>query len=95
MVKRRNSTVKIGLLFTGVLAIVLAALFSAGLISMTVAGIIVLVLILGMLVVYGGGSELATGLSDAEGYERQLEEEEQKKAEEAEYFGETGDEEPE
>ncbi|MBU0761519.1 MAG: hypothetical protein KKD39_00695 [Candidatus Altiarchaeota archaeon] len=91
--KRQVSTVKVGILLSGVLAIVLGILVFLSVISFTLAGIIILVMLLGMLVLHGGGTELATGLSDAEGYERQLEEEEQRKAEEAEYFGETPEEE--
>jgi len=53
-------------------------------------GILVFVLILvAMLVLHGGATSMASGLSDHEGYEKELEEEEQRKAEEAEYYGET------
>ncbi len=88
MVKKKVSPVKTGILMTGVLGGVLAVLVTLGVLSVTIAAIIMAVMILGMLIMYGGGSELATGLSDAEGFENQIEEEEQRKAEEAEYFGE-------
>jgi hypothetical protein len=80
---KRNVGVVLGL---GVLLLIGVIL---GIIPSFVAIIVFALLLLGMLVLHGGASALSSGISDHEGYEKALEEEEQRKTEEAEYYGET------
>jgi uncharacterized membrane protein YphA (DoxX/SURF4 family) len=71
---------------------VLAILVLVGVISGLTAVVIFVVIVVVLLVFHGGGSDITSGLSDQEGYERELEEEEQRKAQEAEEAGEMPDE---
>ena len=66
----------------------LAATMFLGLLSTGVAFLIFAVFLIGLLVFHGGGTALTTGLSDTDGDLQREEEEEQRKVEEAEYFGE-------
>jgi hypothetical protein len=63
-------------------AAILSVLVITGIINVLIAFVLFCVVIVGLLVFYGGGTEMASGLSDHEGFEQQVEEEEQRKAEE-------------
>jgi lysylphosphatidylglycerol synthetase-like protein (DUF2156 family) len=75
-------------IITVFVGLILAIATVTGFISATIAVIIFVLVLVAMVIFHGGGADIVSGLSDAEGYERELEEEEQRKTQEAEESGE-------
>jgi len=69
--------------FTVIVGVMLVLATLLGVIGSTLAIIVFLVVILGLIIFHGGAASMGSGLSDAEGYEKQLEEEEKAEAQEA------------
>ncbi|MFH1054687.1 MAG: hypothetical protein V1744_01185 [Candidatus Altiarchaeota archaeon] len=88
LAERKAMKLKLSFYISILVGVVLVILTVFGIIDATIAAVIFAFLIVGMLVFHGGVTAMISGVSDHEGYEKQLEEEEQRKAEEAEYFGE-------
>lgn len=80
----KANVLKLSILASLGLGILLAILIVAGVITTTIGAGIFAALIAGMLVMHGGGTEIASGISDHEMYQNQLEEEEKFKQEQAE-----------
>ena len=71
-------------------ALVLAALALTGVISFVVAVIVLLLVVFGLLVFYGGGTSIAFGISDHDGFQRAVEEQEAEDFDDEDDEGEVG-----
>ena len=89
--KNKGKVLTMSVIASVVIGIILMILASLGLISFGVAAIIFGALCIGMASIHGGSMELISNISDHEGYEQQVEEDEKWKQESSMYGEDEGE----
>ena len=83
--KSKGKVVTISVIASVIIGIILAILASLGMVSFGVAALIFGALCIGMVAIHGGSMELISNISDHEGYEQQVEDDEKWKEESVMY----------